>query len=98
MDFTFAGPPTAVKLLLVEHESTADSLFEIMEQESKQKTSDCIPSETQKGISITSSLVIKGSDRLPRYPSLKVVVLDHHPFQKACASYLTLELVKVDHL
>ena len=28
----------------------------------------------------------------PRYPSLKVVVLDHHPFQKACANYLTLEL------
>ena len=26
----------------------------------------------------------------PRYPSLKVVVLDHHPFQKACANYLTL--------
>ena len=25
----------------------------------------------------------------PRYPSLKVVVLDHHPFQKACANYLS---------
>ena len=30
----------------------------------------------------------------PRYPSLKVVVLDHHPFQKACANYLTLELTR----
>ncbi len=30
----------------------------------------------------------------PRYPSLKVVVLDHHPFQKTCANYLTLELTR----
>ena len=31
----------------------------------------------------------------PRYPSLKVVVLDHHPFQKACANYLTRNLLSV---
>ena len=31
----------------------------------------------------------------PRYPSLKVEVLDHHPFQKACAKYLTLDACRL---
>jgi len=47
------------------------------------KVSDCSPA------SLRPSKVPE-----PRYPSLKVVVLDHHPFQKACANYLTLELTR----